>query len=303
MRAFLEAQRFQAGREGKKIDFPRIAGRTPSIGVEICRRGRPLRLYFGNVGLGRSSWDSFQARAEGCNEYRGTGWSSVGISNRMTPRVLFVKQAIDVFGPWRSITWQDETPISVLNSFLYKATFWEMTGFLRADWRIVPTIDESDNHYYQAYINPFPRVCRLLEHHQTDICRLEEISFDHYDLVIANEPCIPLSIIKNFPQTKFVYFMNEHWPGPVYIQEKLNTRPGYAAFLDHMCGEIGEPGTRVVHMPYLREPDMVRKCFPRTPQTERPRIWLDARTVLRETASPGVCARVRQICRAFATID
>ena len=163
-----------------------------------------------------------------------------------------------------------------------------MTGFLRADWRIVPTIDESDNHYYQGYIKPFPRVCRLLEQHQTDICRIEEISFEHYDLVVANEPCVPLSTIKNFPQTEFVYFMNEHWPGPVYIQEKLNTRPGYAAFLDHMCGEIGEPGTRAVHMPYLREPEMVRKCFPRTPQMERPRIWLDARTVLRETGSSGV---------------
>ena len=105
--------------------------------------------------------------------------------------------------------------------------------------------------------------------------------------MIANEPCVPLSTIKNVPQTKLFYFLNEHY-GPLYSQEKLNPRPGYAGFLDHMCGQIGEPWTRALHMPYLREPNMVRKCFPRVPHIERPRIWLDARTVLRETESPGV---------------
>jgi hypothetical protein len=203
---------------------------------------------------------------------------------KILPRILFVKQEIDVFGPWRSITWENETPISVLNTFLYKPTFWEMTGFLRADWRIVPRND--DNHYYQNYIKPYPRVCGLLERHQTDICRLEEIPFENYDLVIANEPCIPLSTISRFPQTRFFYFLNEH--STIYVQQKLSPRPGYAAFLDHMCGEIGEPGTRALDMPYLRAPDMVRKCFPRVRHIERPRIWLDARTVIRETGSPGV---------------
>ena len=94
----------------------------------------------------------------------------------MTPHVLFVKQDIDVFGPWRSITWQNETPMSVLNSFLYKATFgrWQAffapTGELCLQWtKATTTITKvTSNHFHDSvvcYSNIKPKFAPLKKYH------------------------------------------------------------------------------------------------------------------------------------------
>ena len=59
-------------------------------------------------------------------------------------KVAFIKQVLDVHGPWSTVLWKDTTPRQLLDVWPGKATFWEMTCCLQADWYVIPQQLSSD---------------------------------------------------------------------------------------------------------------------------------------------------------------
>ncbi|MBI4263335.1 MAG: hypothetical protein HY657_03080 [Acidobacteria bacterium] len=191
------------------------------------------------------------------------------------PRTLFVKQSFDPFGPWSPVDWAAETPASILRKFLYKVTLWEMTCVLQADWRIVRPTAPSP---FSEYVARLEHLAGLLATWQTQTVDLTTIDFGEYELVISLEPCIPPTVIDRFPSTAFAYFLNEH-RNQTYGEHLASRAAGYRTFLDHMCGDVPARSS-ALPMPYLRAPDIARGRAPVRTAAARPRVWVEARTLL-----------------------
>jgi len=199
-------------------------------------------------------------------------------STRGRPHVLLVKEHVDVFGPSRPARFSEFTPRELLQLFPFKATYWEMTTLLHADWAIVLSETKSGQ---RSYVESIPRLLPIVDMQRRMAVGLSEIKLSQYDIVISFEPC--LSPLRRFFRARnWFYFHHEH-TNDWYDQSKKLTARGYAAFLDHMCAATdvaGERYPRRIEFPYLRDPDTVRGCFPRRSVSDRPTVWVDARTIM-----------------------
>jgi hypothetical protein len=187
-------------------------------------------------------------------------------------RVAFIKQVLDVHGPWSTVLWKDTTPRRLLDVWPGKATFWEMTCFLRADWYIIPQRLSSD--YTQEAVLSVPGRAEMVTRNTRNVVAPADIPLEQYDVVITFDP------IWNVPAdstTLFAYFVVEHWDR-LYKEAQLAPRGRYDLFLAHMLdapkaiASLPQP----LAFPYLRDPDSVRAVFA---SEKEDTVWADFRTL------------------------
>jgi hypothetical protein len=202
-----------------------------------------------------------------------------GIRSRGRPRVLMVKEHVDVFGPGRPARFSDFTPRALLDLFPFKPTYWEMTTLLRADWIIVLSETKSGQ---RSYAESISRLAPIIDMQSQGAVPLSDLDLSQYDIVISFEPC--LSTLRYFRARNWFYFHHEH-TNDWYNQSKRKPASGYTAFLDHMCGATdvaGESYPQAIAFPYLRDPQTMRACFRGRPVSDCPTVWVDARTIMLE---------------------
>jgi hypothetical protein len=186
-------------------------------------------------------------------------------------RVAFIKQLLDVHGPWSTMLWEDTTPRRLLDVWPGKATFWEMTCCLQADWYVIPQQLSSD---YTQNVLQHPGLREILSRHTRNLVSPEEIPVDRYDLVITFDPI--LSVPADSP-TLFAYFVVEHWDR-LYQESLRGLRARYDLFLAHMLDAPSNLASlpQALAFPYLRDPDAVHAVFPAEKEEG---VWADFRTL------------------------
>jgi len=186
-------------------------------------------------------------------------------------RVAFIKQALDVHGPWSTVLWENTTPRRLLDVWPGKATFWEMTCCLQADWYIIPHQLSSD---YARNVRKYPGLEKTVAQHTRNIVAPEEIPVERYDLVITFDPiwAVPAN-----SSTLFAYFVVEHWDR-LYKEALRGPLGRYDLFLAHMLDAKKElaPLPQALAFPYLRDPDTVQTVFPAEKEEA---VWADFRTL------------------------
>jgi len=187
-------------------------------------------------------------------------------------KVAFIKQVLDVFGPWSTILWENTTPRHLLDVWPGKATFWEMTCFLKADWYVIPQQLSSD--YTQEAVLMVPGREEMVTRHTRNVVALEQIPVERYDLVITFDPI--WSVSADSP-TLFAYFVVEHWDR-LYQEALRRPRGQYDLFLAHMLDAPKALASlpQALAFPYLRDPDAVDAVFPAEKEDA---VWADFRTL------------------------
>lgn len=186
-------------------------------------------------------------------------------------RVAFIKQVLDVHGPWSTVLWENTTPRRLLDVWPGKATFWEMTCCLQADWYVIPQQLSSD---YAQEVKRYLNGAEIVSRHTRNVMSPGEIPVDNYDLVITFDP---IWTVPADSPTLFAYFVVEHWDR--LYQESLRAPLGrYDLFLAHM---LDAPKTlsslpQSLAFPYLRDPDAVHAVFPAEKEEA---VWADFRTL------------------------
>jgi hypothetical protein len=186
-------------------------------------------------------------------------------------RVAFIKQVLDVHGPWSSVLWENTTPRRLLEVWPGKATFWEMTCCLQADWYVIPQQLSSD---YAQEVKKYLGGEEIVTRHTRNVVAPEEIPIQQYDLVITFDPIWPVPAESS---TLFAYFVVEHWDR-LYKEALREPRGQYDLFLAHM---LDAPKTlaslpQALAFPYLRDPDTVHSVFPAEKEEA---VWVDFRTL------------------------
>jgi hypothetical protein len=186
-------------------------------------------------------------------------------------RVAFIKQTLDVHGPWSSVLWKHTTPRRLLDVWPGKATFWEMTCCLQADWYIIPQQLSSD---YAHEVKKYLGGPEIITRHTRNVVAPGEIPVEQYDLVITFDPiwAVPAN-----SSTLFAYFVVEHWDR-LYQEALREPRGHYDLFLAHM---LDAPNTlsslpQALAFPYLRDPDTAQAVFPADKEEA---VWADFRTL------------------------
>jgi hypothetical protein len=198
-------------------------------------------------------------------------------------KVAIVKQALDVFGPWASFKWECHTPSSIAELWPGKATYWELTCALRADWYIIDQRVTLD--YTRDAVHRHPGRVALLNRHVTGVVALGDIPFDDYDLVITMDPFLP----DVSSDACMAYFCQEHWD-PAYVASLLAPAGRYDLFLDHMMSSDTDVKAlpAAISCPYLRLPETVRATCSRGRDDA---VWIDWRTLttlaMTETWTPA----------------
>lgn len=187
-------------------------------------------------------------------------------------KVAFIKQALDVFGPWSTMLWKDTTPRRLLDVWPGKATFWEMTCFFKADWYIIPQQLSSD--YTLQAVLTVPGREELVRRHTRNVVAPEEIPVERYDMVITYDPVwdVPAN-----SSTLFAYFVVEHWDR-LYQEALRRPRGNYDLFLAHMQDAPKTLASlpQALAFPYLRDPETVQATFPAEKEDA---VWADFRTL------------------------
>ena len=186
-------------------------------------------------------------------------------------RVAFIKQLFDVHGPWSTMLWQNTTPRRLLDVWPGKATFWEMTCCLQADWYVIPQQLSSD---YTQEVMKYLSGAEIVSRYTQNVVAPEKIPVERYDLVITFDP---VWTVRADSSTLFAYFVVEHWDR--LYPESLRAPLGrYDLFLAHMLDApeklVSLP--QAVAFPYLRDPDTVHAVFPAEKEEA---IWADFRTL------------------------
>jgi hypothetical protein len=186
-------------------------------------------------------------------------------------RVAFIKQVFDVHGPWSTVLWENSTPRQLLEVWPGKATFWEMTCCLQADWYVIPQQLSSD---YTQDVLRRPRLGDVLSRHTRNIVAPENIPLEQYELVITFDPI--LSVPADSP-TLFAYFVVEHWDC-LYKESMYGPLGRYDLFLAHMMDapKMLNSLPQALAFPYLRDPDAVHAAFPAEKEDS---VWADFRTL------------------------
>lgn len=187
-------------------------------------------------------------------------------------KIAFIKQVLDVHGPWSTVLWNDTTPRGLFDVWPGKATFWEMTCCLKADWYVIPQRLTSD--YTQEVLRRIPNGTEKITRQTRNIVQPEQIPVEEYDLIITFDPIwdVPAE-----SATLFAYFVVEHWDR--LYNESLRAPIGrYDLFLAHMMdasmGLASLP--QALAFPYLRHPETVRAVFP---SAKEEAVWVDFRTL------------------------
>jgi hypothetical protein len=185
-------------------------------------------------------------------------------------RVAFIKQALDVHGPWSTMLWENTTPRQLLDVWPGKATFWEMTCCLEADWYVIPQQLSSD--YTQESVLKYPGRAEMITRNTLNVVAPEEIPVDRYDLVITFDPI--WTVPANSPAL-FAYFVVEHWDR-LYQEALRQPRGQYDLFLAHMLDAPKALSSlpQALAFPYLRDPDTVQAVFP---AEKVDAVWADFR--------------------------
>lgn len=186
-------------------------------------------------------------------------------------KVALIKQVLDVHGPWSSVLWENTTPRRLLDMWPGKATFWEMTCCLQADWYIIPQQLSSD---YSQEVKKYLGGAEVVTRHTRNVIAPEEIPVGQYDLVITFDPILDVPANSS---TLFAYFVVEHWDR-LYKEALRKPRGHYDLFLAHM---LDAPNTlsslpQALAFPYLRDPDTVQAVFP---AEKEEMVWADFRTL------------------------
>lgn len=210
-------------------------------------------------------------------------------------RVAMIKQVLDVFGPWASINWDDSDPKRIFHVWPGKATLWEMTAQLKADWYIVSAQVIGDYHLDLSRKNPYAR--EVLSKYVMATFALEQIPFYNYDVIITLDP-----ILKKVPtlETVFAYFLNEHWD----IRYKRSLRhpiAPYDLFLAHMMDGPNKVVNlpQAVSFPYMRAPDIMRSIF--NAQKEET-AWVDWRTLATLTMTEFLSEATEQVVQRLERV-
>lgn len=187
-------------------------------------------------------------------------------------KVALVKQVLDVFGPWSGVKWLDTSPAKLFEVWPGKATYWELTCLLQADWYIVPESVGSD--YIQDALRNRTRA-DILRKHSKNITEVVSIPFEEYDVAISFDAI--LDIPPGIP-TLFAYYAQEHWDS-LYKDSLARPTPGYDLFLAHMLDAPSQLSSipQSISFPYLHDPELVRSLFP---ATRREVAWVDWRTLM-----------------------
>jgi hypothetical protein len=187
-------------------------------------------------------------------------------------RVAFIKQALDVHGPWSTVRWNDAAPERLFDVWPGKATFWEMSCYLKADWYVIPQRLSTD--YIQDVLRRIPNGTEKITRHVRNVAAPADIPIDRYDLVITFDPIWEPPA---HSETLFAYFVVEHWDR--LYSESLRAPLGrYDLFLAHMMDapKTLESLPQALAFPYLRDPDSVRRAFSADKEDA---IWADFRTL------------------------
>jgi hypothetical protein len=186
-------------------------------------------------------------------------------------RVAFIKQVFDVHGPWSSVLWKDTSPRRLLDLWPGKATFWEMTCLLKADWYVIPQQISSD---YTQEVRKLLGGTEIISRHTRNVVAPGEIPIEQYDLVITFDP---IWAAHSESPALSAYFVVEHWDR--LYKESLRAPLGqYDLFLAHMLDAPKKLASlpQALAFPYLRDPDTVHAVFPAEKEEE---VWADFRTL------------------------
>jgi len=192
---------------------------------------------------------------------------------RSVPKTAFVKQVLDVAGPWSSIRWEDTTPLGLFDLWPGKATLWEMTCLLQADWYIVP--QQRDTRYIEAAVLDHPGRRQLVMDNVRNVVDVQSIPFDRYDVIVTVDPILD---IPKRPGTLLAYYIAEHGD-PLYKDSLERPIGSYDLFLDHMlnASQTLENLPQAVSFPYLRDPEKMCAVFGDRDKEES--VWIDWRTL------------------------
>jgi len=212
-------------------------------------------------------------------------WSSAYRGHRRKrPRVLLIKEHVDVFGPDRPVSFAKTSPRALIDLFPFKVTYWETSTLLRSDWIIVRSEMDSPQ---RSYVESIKHLAPIIENQLRFAVELREVDTSQYDILISLEPCLS-PVRRLFRKHHWFYFYNEHLNASY---EKSKTMPSwpYGGFLDHMCSAGENNPARgsnshcySVPFPYLRDPETVRASFPRKAVSKKPVAWVDARSIMFE---------------------
>jgi hypothetical protein len=187
-------------------------------------------------------------------------------------KVAFVKQVLDVAGPWASVRWQDTTPEGLFSIWPCKATLWEATCLLKADWYVIP--QQINTEYTKDAVLKYPGRLELVMNNVKNVVDIKTIPFEQYDIVISFDPILS---IPKYLKTVFAYYMAEHWER-LYADSLKKPVGDYDVFLAHMLNApqtiSSLPGA--ISFPYLRDPDTMRAVFCEGKKEES--VWIDWRT-------------------------
>jgi hypothetical protein len=186
-------------------------------------------------------------------------------------RVAFIKQVLDVHGPWSTVLWENTSPRQLLDVWPGKATFWEMTCCLKADWYVIPQQLSSD--YTQEVMKNLGGA-EIVSRHTRNVVAPGKIPVEQYDLVITFDP---IWVVPSDSPTMFAYFVVEHWDR-LYQEALRQPRGQYDLFLAHMLDAPNALSSlpQALAFPYLRDPDTVQAVFP---AEKVDAVWADFRTL------------------------
>lgn len=188
-------------------------------------------------------------------------------------KVAFIKEHTDPFGPWATVKWNMTSPKELLQKWPFKASYFEATLLLKADWYVVRH-QNSDSWFARQVLFDSERK-RIFDTYTQGIVSVQDIPYNDYDVVIT------LNLFLSPPTnnyTLFAYFLEEH-EDPHYIHALGRPAPGYDLFLDHMLFSSpwlwGIP--QAIAFPYLRDPVSIRKLFSVSKDDS---LWIETRTLI-----------------------
>jgi hypothetical protein len=188
-------------------------------------------------------------------------------------RTAFVKQILDVFGPWAGVRWKDTSPKRLFDIWPGKAVYWELTCMLQADWFIIPQARELE--YTRDAVRRHPGRAAIIQKYTNNVTPAKSIPFKEYDLVIAFDGILD---VPRDSSTLFAYYVQEHWD-PLYTASLRRPKFGYDLFLAHMMDSNSNLGSlpRALSFPYPHDLNLARSIFPA--QREE-KAWIDWRTLM-----------------------
>jgi hypothetical protein len=188
-------------------------------------------------------------------------------------RTAFVKQTLDVFGPWSGVKWKDTSPAKLFEVWPGKAVYWELTCMLQADWYIIPQAKELE--YTRDAVRRHPGRAEVIQKYTSNVTAAESIPLQEYDLVIVFDAVLDVQLDSS---TVFAYYAQEHWD-QLYTSSLQRPKPGYDLFLAHMLDSNSDLRSlpQAISFPYPHDLNLARSVF----SAHREEVaWIDWRTLM-----------------------